>query len=293
MIITNNLVKTFGKFRALDDISINVLDNDVYGFLGHNGAGKSTTIEILAGLSKPNEGEVKINSEMIGYLPEEPKFYPWMTGAEYLTYIGSEYKGDTKKRVKEMLEWVGLEKAAKRRIGGYSRGMRQRLGMAVALIHDPDLVLLDEPSSALDPEGRSDVLRMIKELKSRGKTIFLSTHILDDVEKVCDKVGIIREGKMIKEADLSTIMNQYTEPNFEINFAEVPDPYEIIEINKEQWVKDITKDEKKITLITADGADMSNEIYGIVSKLMTPVDSIVRKKHTLEEIYMMITDGEE
>jgi ABC-2 type transport system ATP-binding protein len=293
MITTDNLVKNFGKFKALDNISLNVDDNLVYGFLGHNGAGKSTTIEILAGLSKPSLGSVKIGTDIIGYLPEEPKFYPWMTGLEYLTFIGSDYKGDRKKRVKEMLNWVGLEKAAKRKIGGYSRGMRQRLGMAVALIYDPQLILLDEPSSALDPEGRADVLNMIKELKDRGKTVFLSTHILDDVEKVCDKVGIIREGKMIKEGNLEEIMNHYTEPNFELTFTKEPDPYEIIQISKESWVKDITTEGRKISIVTRDDMDFTNGVYGIATKLKTPVESVLRKKHTLEEIYMMITDGEE
>ena len=293
MITTDNLVKNFGKFKALDNISLNVDDNLVYGFLGHNGAGKSTTIEILAGLSKPSLGSVKIGTDIIGYLPEEPKFYPWMTGLEYLTFIGSDYKGDRKKRVQEMLKWVGLEKAAKRKIGGYSRGMRQRLGMAVALIYDPQLILLDEPSSALDPEGRADVLNMIKELKDRGKTVFLSTHILDDVEKVCDKVGIIREGKMIKEGNLEEIMNHYTEPNFELTFTQEPDPYEIIQISKESWVKDITTEGRKISIVTRDDMDFTNGVYGIATKLKTPVESVLRKKHTLEEIYMMITDGEE
>lgn len=293
MITTDNLVKNFGKFKALDNISLNVDDNLVYGFLGHNGAGKSTTIEILAGLSKPSLGSVKIGTDIIGYLPEEPKFYPWMTGLEYLTFIGSDYKGDRKKRVKEMLNWVGLEKAAKRKIGGYSRGMRQRLGMAVALIYDPQLILLDEPSSALDPEGRADVLNMIKELKDRGKTVFLSTHILDDVEKVCDKVGIIREGKMIKEGNLEEIMNHYTEPNFELTFTKEADPYEIIQISKESWVKDITTEGRKISIVTRDDMDFTNGVYGIATKLKTPVESVLRKKHTLEEIYMMITDGEE
>ena len=219
MIKAKGIKKRFGNFEALKGIDLNVEKGEIYGFLGHNGAGKSTTMNILTGLSKLDAGTCMVNGWdikkivhpgdlHIGYLPEEPKFYPWMTGRETLSYLGSEWRGESvNKRVDEMLEWVGLEKAAKRRVGGYSRGMKQRLGMAQALFYDPELLLLDEPSSALDPEGRSDVLNLILDLKKRGKTVFLSTHILNDVERVCDRVGILSPGQMIVEKPLDILLN--------------------------------------------------------------------------------------
>ena len=218
MITIAGLTKKFGDFQALKDIDLHVKKGEVYGFLGQNGAGKSTTMNILAGLSRPTTGTCQVNGWdlakvthpgdlHIGYLPEEPSFYPWLTGRETLEYLGSRWsKGLVKERVEEMLGWVGLSAAAHRRVGGYSRGMRQRLGMAAALFYDAELILLDEPSSALDPEGRSDVLRLILDLKARGKTVFLSTHILSDAERVCDRVGILAQGKMVVEKSLETLI---------------------------------------------------------------------------------------
>lgn len=196
MITISGLTKKFGAFEALQGIDLHVNKGEIYGFLGQNGAGKTTTMNILAGLSRPTAGTCQVNGWdlakvthpgdlHIGYLPEEPSFYPWLTGRETLEYLGSRWsKGPVKERVEEMLNWVGLLAAAHRRVGGYSRGMRQRLGMAAALFYDAELILLDEPSSALDPEGRSDVLNLILDLKARGKTVFLSTHILSDAERV-------------------------------------------------------------------------------------------------------------
>jgi ABC-2 type transport system ATP-binding protein len=180
MIIVQDLHKSFGSFAALRGISLTVRRGEIYGFIGQNGAGKTTTMNILAGLSHPSSGSCRVNgrdvrsirhpSELqIGYLPENPAFYAWMTANETLAYLSGSGKTDTAR----LLEWVGLTDAARRKVGGFSRGMRQRLGLAAALVHDPDLLILDEPSSALDPEGRSDVLRLIRELKQRGKTVLL------------------------------------------------------------------------------------------------------------------------
>jgi len=228
LITAKGLSKSFGDFVALDDIDLQVESGEVYGFLGQNGAGKSTTMNILTGLSKPTRGSCIVNGFklakisnpgelQIGYLPESPSFYPWMTGKETLEFLGSRWsKGSLRKRVQEMLGWVSLTDSAKRRVGGYSRGMKQRLGMAVALFYDADLIFLDEPSSALDPEGRSDVLKLILDLKERGKTVFLSTHILSDAERVCDRVGIISRGKMIMEKPLATMISENVKSLYDV-----------------------------------------------------------------------------
>ncbi len=234
MITVTGLHKAFGTFEALKGIDLHVQQGEVYGFLGQNGAGKSTAMNILAGLSRPTKGKCQVNGWdlakvthpgdlHIGYLPEEPSFYPWLTGRETLEFLGSRWsQSSVHNRVQDMLDWVGLSNAAHRRVGGYSRGMRQRLGMAAALFYDSNLILLDEPSSALDPEGRSDVLNLILDLKARGKTVFLSTHILNDAERVCDRVGILVQGKMVMEKPLKNLMAEHTTATYDL---ETPQTY--------------------------------------------------------------------
>jgi len=230
MIRIENLVKNYGAVHALDGLSLQVEPGVVYGFLGPNGAGKTTTMRILSGLARPDGGRAWILDNeighpgvdirpMIGVLPEEPSFYPWMTAREYLRdFVARLYCMDAptaRKRTDELLSTVGLKEARNRRIGGFSRGMRQRLGLAQALIHNPPVLLLDEPVSALDPAGRKEVLELIESL--RGKvTILLSTHILADVERICDVVGIINKGHLIVQEQRDELLRQYTTPVFEI-----------------------------------------------------------------------------
>ena len=230
MIRIKDMVKCYGKVRALDGLSLQVEPGMVYGFLGPNGAGKTTTMRILSGLARPDEGqawilgkEVGLNGmdqrPMIGVLPEEPAFYPWMTAREYLRdFIAPLYglePGTASRRAGEMLEQVGLNEAADRRCAGFSRGMRQRLGLAQALIHQPKVLLLDEPVSALDPAGRKEVLELIGGL-SGSTTILLSTHILGDVERVCDMIGIISRGRMLTEDRRDDLLARYALPLFEV-----------------------------------------------------------------------------
>src|SRR5690554_2729770 len=193
MIRAKNLVKNYGNHKVLRGVNIEVNKGDIYGFIGHNGAGKSTTMNILTGLINHQGGECIVNGS-VGYLPEDPKFYPYMNAWEYLEFIGT-MGGCPKKDIKQtsgkLLDMVKLTSASKRAIGGYSRGMKQRFGIAVALFHNPEILLLDEPYSALDPQGRVDVADIIMRLKEGGKTVFFSTHILNDVERICNKIGIL------------------------------------------------------------------------------------------------------
>jgi ABC-2 type transport system ATP-binding protein len=300
MIQVSNLNKRFGSFHALKGIDLTVEKNDIYGFLGHNGAGKSTTINILAGLSRIDSGKCIVNGRCldaklnagqkgVGYLPEDPSFYSWMTAREYLMYIGSDYDGKTANRVQEMLEWVDLKKAANRRIGGFSRGMKQRLGMAVALFYNPDLLLLDEPSSALDPQGRSDVLNMIKRLKDDGKTIFLSTHILDDVERVCNKVGILSSGEMVAEMELSKLLDKYVAPIYDMTFASTPTEDEVSQIKSSKWIKSLDIQNNMVTIRVDDKDSEDHKIYALAGKMQTPIKSVVQRQNSLEEIFISIT----
>jgi ABC-2 type transport system ATP-binding protein len=230
MIRIENLIKTYGSVRALDGLSLNVEPGVVYGFLGPNGAGKTTSMRILAGLARPDSGRAWILDKeigqpgadirsLIGVLPEEPAFYGWMTPREYLRdFVAPLYHMGSKvaaQRADELLEIVGLKEAANRRIGGFSRGMRQRMGLAQALVHRPLVLLLDEPVSALDPAGRKEVLDLIETLRG-NTTILLSTHILADVERVCDVVGIIARGRMVVQARRDDLLTRYVTPLFEI-----------------------------------------------------------------------------
>jgi len=218
----SNLVVEFpvpgGRMRALDGLNLRVCPGQVYGFLGPNGAGKTTTMHILLGFITATSGTARLLGEAvsgpiarqrIGYLPEHPDTYRFLTGRELLTLAGRLFlmpRAALRQRVDELLALVGLTQAADRRIGVYSRGMLQRIGLAQALVHDPDLVILDEPTSGFDPLGRIDVRTLIAGLKARGKTVFFSSHELSEVERVCDHIGILAKGKLVSEGTVDALV---------------------------------------------------------------------------------------
>jgi ABC-2 type transport system ATP-binding protein len=212
-----DLTKVYGQTRALDNVNLTVAAGSVFGFLGPNGAGKTTTLRILAGLAAPTAGQANILGRnisaadnelraLIGYLPDVPAFYPWMTASEFLHFTGELFGlagSDVEQRIEALLDLAGLS-AVTTRVGSYSRGMKQRLGIAQALMNAPHVLLLDEPTSALDPLGRKEVLDMIAALAGRT-TVFFSTHILSDVERVCDTVAILDHGQVVREAPIDEL----------------------------------------------------------------------------------------
>jgi ABC-2 type transport system ATP-binding protein len=225
---TENLRKYFGQVHAVDGLNLTVEPGTVFGFLGPNGAGKTTTIRLLTGLAKPSGGKCWVAGEdiasngkvaaRIGYLPEDPAFYGWMSPVEFLDHVGRLFSYSAarcKARTQALLEQAGLAQVQKRRIAGFSRGMRQRLGLAQALVNQPEVLFLDEPASSLDPAGRKEVLDMIAGLRGQC-TVFMSTHILADVERVCDTIGIIDHGKLVVEAPQAELLSRYTVPAFEL-----------------------------------------------------------------------------
>ena len=224
-----NLTKIFPvplrrqRVTAVRNISFEVRPGEVYGLLGPNGSGKSTTLKILLGLVTPNQGRAMIfgqdsrdyhSRRDVGFLPENPYFYKFLTAAETLRFYGKVCgMGGTilNKRVDELIHLVGLEDARDRRIGGFSKGMLQRIGLAQALIQDPRLVVLDEPTAGVDPAGSHQIRDLILDLKKRGKTVLLTSHLLEQVQEICDRVGIMARGEMIREgtlADLVSVKNQ-------------------------------------------------------------------------------------
>ncbi len=200
--------KKMTRVDALKDLDLQIAPGEVFGYLGPNGAGKSTTIKCLMGLIRPTAGTATIMGEPIGsvasrakvgFLPENPAFYDYLSAEEYLRFVGKAFKMPEallSRRTDETLKFLELWDARKRPMRGYSKGMVQRVGLAQTMIHDPDLYILDEPMSGLDPIGRALVKEIILDLKKRGKSVFFSTHITDDVEKVCDRVGVIVKGQL-------------------------------------------------------------------------------------------------
>ena len=216
MIAITGLRKSYGGKTVLDGLNMTVPTGAVYGFLGENGAGKSTTMNIITGLLAKDGGEIQVDGKgfdpdepfSIGYLPESPEFFEYMTCRQYFAYIAAacKFQGDMGKRTEEVIRLVGLERDMDRKIKGFSRGMRQRIGIGCAMYSGKDILLLDEPTSALDPQGRADIMNIIQNLKEMGKTIVLSTHILSDVERVADSVGILHEGRLQVEGKISDLL---------------------------------------------------------------------------------------
>ena len=293
MITIKGLKKEFGDFQVLKGLDMHVRAGEVYGFIGQNGVGKTTTMNILAGLSQPTEGQCLIRGKDIttvthpgdlglGYLPEEPRFYPWLTARETLLYL-SEVPSDD--RVREILGWTGLAEGADRRVGGFSRGMKQRLGIGAALIRNPDLFILDEPSSALDPEGRSGVLRLIKDLKDMGKTILFSTHILADVERICDTVGMIDDGQMVFEKPLIQLQVEHTQPVLDI-VPMVPIPPHVADIlSKLAGVVSLTESGGSWALrVTGPGVSLA--VMSFLAEHRVAIESYALRKTRLEDLFL-------
>ncbi|MEL9999348.1 MAG: ABC transporter ATP-binding protein [Thermoplasmata archaeon] len=223
VIRTENLKKSYKKgVYAVNGLNLEVKEKKITGFLGPNGAGKSTTIKMLLGLLEPTEGKIEIfGKEMktdsprirkyIGFMPELPKFPKYLTGMELLEIYGEMAqmeKNDVKKQARELLEEVGLENSKDKKIGGYSKGMQQKLGIAVAFLGNPPLVIMDEPTEGLDPVGMIEVKKFIKQKSKNGTSIFLSSHLLKEVEEICDEVIVINKGKMVSSGSVEKVISE-------------------------------------------------------------------------------------
>lgn len=206
------------KLRAVDDLTLAIPEGQVFGLLGPNGSGKSTTIKIILGLLEPTVGECKVfgvesgrvESRLnVGYLPEAPYFYRYLSGTELVRFYGRICGVPRKRldeRVREVIDWVGLSGAAQRRVGTYSKGMLQRIGLAQALVHDPRLIILDEPTAGVDPVGSAEISELILKLKTQGKTVLITSHLLAQIEDICDRVAILDRGKLILEGAVNDLV---------------------------------------------------------------------------------------
>lgn len=281
------------KVKAVNRLSVTVEQGEIFGFLGPNAAGKTTTIKMLTGLLTPTSGEAFIFGERlgltsvkmrIGFLPEQPYFYPYLSGAELLDFCAQIFgipAGERKVKVGRLLKMVGLEGAARVRISSYSRGMLQRVGLAQALINDPELVILDEPLGGLDPVGRKDVRDIILSMRDAGKTVFFSSHILPDVEMICDRVGILINGKLMSVGRLDELLREEVQ-SIEITVRGLADP-DLGKL-KDKLERVIVSGEK--VMIEVNSPEVALQIQNEVLAAGGSVVSLVPRKKTLEEHFM-------
>ncbi|MBP3879301.1 MAG: ABC transporter ATP-binding protein [Lachnospiraceae bacterium] len=206
MISVQNIRKSFGEKTVLRDVSLSVKEASIYGLIGHNGAGKTTLMSIMAGLNKADSGSCDYGGKRISYLPDIPGFFEYLTAEEYIQFLMSGAWNGPKSAKEDILRQVGLD--GRVRISRMSRGMRQRLGIAAALVNDPDILLLDEPTSALDPAGRMELMQILRDLREQGKSVLLSTHILADMENLCDEVGFLHKGIIQRSVNVRELNNR-------------------------------------------------------------------------------------
>ncbi len=302
------LTKRYGDVLALDRLDLAVPTGSVFGFLGPNGAGKTTTLRLLTGLGHPTSGTAVVAgvevgrggmdlARRIGYLDQDPRFYAWMTGRELLTFVGRAYGmggAALASRVDEVLATVGLSEAARRRIGGYSGGMRQRLGVGQAMLPRPAVLLLDEPVSALDPEGRRDTLELIGRLRGEA-TVLMSTHILNDVERVCDRVAILDHGRLVAEAPIGDLLDRHARPILELD----PEPGQeaavaalTAALRSAAWTRDVREDHGVLRVVVTDVNRASVEALPLVVAAGVRLARFERVRPTLEDVFLQLVGAD-
>ena len=296
----DNLHKSFGKNTIINGLSMSIPENTIFGFLGKNGAGKTTTMKMILGFLKKDEGSIKVFGEevsfgqsktnrFIGYLPDVPEFYGYMTAKEYLNLCGAITglsKNEIKNKSVELLELVGLRDVNKR-ISGYSRGMKQRLGIAQALLNSPKLLICDEPTSALDPLGRKEILDIILKIKDFTTVIF-STHILSDVEAICDHVVVLDKGKNVLEGSIDELKNIKRKNTIKIRFKSDKELKAFKSLDK---FSNLVTNEKGDTLYLTDEENHLKDIdilYELYKLNIFPLE-IKIEEPTLENIFMEVT----
>jgi len=298
IIKTEGLSKYFGKKKALENLNLEVPEGIIFGYLGPNGAGKTTTIRLLLNLARPTGGTAYVLGEdiknsrsylkRVGFLPDVPNFYNFFTAREFLSFIADISGIDNpEKRIEEILELIGL-KNERGRIGGYSRGMKQRLGLAQALLPDPELLILDEPTSSLDPQGRKEILDLICSFKGK-KTVFFSTHILSDAERTCDRIGILKEGKLLVEDNIEDIKKRYTRHRI---LVEVDDTEKLME--KVKGLSQIKNMERRnnngLVLEVSDILPVQIDIPRIIVEENLVLEKWEILEPSLEDIFLEVTN---
>jgi ABC-2 type transport system ATP-binding protein len=288
---TVGLTKRYGAHTALSDVDISVAAGSVYGLVGPNGAGKTTLLGILAGLRRPSGGQVHVGvpRQRVAVLPDTPQFDPWLTGREVVA-LAAHLAGmaTAVATVDKVLDDAGLSAAAGRRVGGYSRGMLQRLGVAATMVGDPDLLLLDEPASALDPAGRREVLDLIAHLRGRA-TVVLSSHILGDVQEVCDTVGILRGGRLLFQGSLESLLVGHAVPAYRVHLRSAVPP--VVEaLRGQEWVTAVTGGTGRWLRITVRSlAEAERQLPVVLAGCGARVVSMAPESADLEDVFLELT----
>jgi ABC-2 type transport system ATP-binding protein len=304
---TRGLTKQYGEFTAVDSLDLTVYQGEVFGLLGPNGAGKTTTILMLLGLSEPTGGTARVLGmdpmrspleikRQVGYLPDAVGFYSGMTGRENLRYtcrlngVPLDVAGD---RIDAMLDRVGLTQAADQKVGEYSRGMKQRLGLADALVKEPLIIILDEPTTAIDPTGVVEVLDLVRELADSGVAVLLSSHLLHQVQQVCDRVGIFVNGKMVALGPPAELAQKLGAGPIEIELIPTPPADSARDVvAKVPGVRRVTADQRdpRMLVATAD-RDVRAEIAKALASAGQPPTHLRRRGDELDEVYRRYFEG--
>jgi|TARA_B100000686_G_scaffold59024_1_gene63429 ABC-2 type transport system ATP-binding protein len=302
MISTRNLTKTYPEVEAVKQVTLNVRAGEVYGFLGPNGAGKSTTMAMLLGLIKPTSGELSLFGtslqddyfaikNAIGVVGENPYFFDEMTAWEFLSFHADIFMMESKEnRINELMETVGLRQYANIRPSEYSRGMRQKLSFVRALLHKPDLLMLDEPVSGLDPHGIRQIRGLIEEQKKSGTTIFISSHILSEIERTADRIAIMHKGKLLVEDNLDGLrysVDQSVRVNVEV--ANVPESLSRV-LSEIPHIVDHNIDGQHIEIRLDASLDYRAELSSAITASGATIIGMETRKASLEETFMTFTD---
>ena len=298
------LTKRFGETLALDRVDLVVQPGQVFGFLGRNGAGKTTALRILSGLARPTSGTARVLGHdvthatdavraQIGFLPDVPGFYPWMTAREYLEFAGRLFgldRATLDARADALLEMAGLASVTTR-VGGFSRGMKQRLGIAQALINAPSLLMLDEPTSALDPIGRREVLEMVGSLRGRT-TVFFSTHILADVERVCDSVAILERGRIVASAGIAELTSRASADRLVVEIdGDGAATAVAAALTGRAWVKALEATDGTLRMTVSDLPAAQREIPAAITAAGVALRRFEVEEASLEDVFVELVGG--
>ncbi|MCR1951634.1 ABC transporter ATP-binding protein [Clostridium sp. DSM 100503] len=304
MLVIKNLEKSYGKFKALNGLNLEIEKGEIFGFIGPNGAGKSTTMKIVSGLLSPDSGEVYVDGidaiknnkalkDKIGYMPDFFGVYDNLRAIEYLEFYASIYGivgEEARKLSMDLLELVNLQDKWDANVDGLSRGMKQRLCLARCLVHNPELLILDEPASGMDPRARFEMKGILKNLKEMGKTIIVSSHILSELGEICTRIGIIKNGAIVCGGTVEDVMLRAS-GSAPINITVIEDPEKAIKVLKEiPDVKEISLDGNKITANVAGGDKEAKEILKALVTQEVSVIGFAKAVGNLEDVFIQITE---
>ncbi|MBN1266553.1 MAG: ABC transporter ATP-binding protein [Anaerolineales bacterium] len=301
-ICCRSLSRHFGEVIALNTLDLDVPAGSIFGFLGRNGAGKTTAMRLMTGLAFPTSGKAWIagiettsgdngSRTAFGYLPQEPAFYGWMTAIEFLDYVGRIFGMEAarrKQRITELLDMTGLQEASRRKISGYSGGMKQRLGIAQAMLHEPPVLILDEPTSALDPAGRAELLDLLVGLRGRV-TVFFSSHILADVDRICDHIAVLHRGELLEVSAREDLLARNATDAVEIQFegGSTDEKTDFLaELNRQPWIDNAVEISGTFRILVSDRNLAAVRLPALTVKSGMVLKSYSWVQPSLEEVFL-------